>query len=175
MQIRRPIVANFLFINKTAKSYEEIAPSPPLQSREAKRESSFFPLPLAEAGPDLCLLLLLRWREEVGISFLVSWRVDRVVLVPGGGEWKVRSPLRVNKVRLSPSPGAASGGAEVRVAEFCLCATARGFLSRRSVGSCGFLSRGAGVCVWVLSFILSPAGRGGEGRRWGSRSSSPGV
>ena len=100
---------------------------------------------------------------------LVSWRVDRVGLVPGGGEWKVRPPSRVNKVRLSPSPGAASGGAMVRAAVIYLCASAGGFLPRRSVDRAGSSPCVLAAQVLVLRFvlfILPPAGRGGEGRRW---------
>ena len=100
---------------------------------------------------------------------LVSRHVDRVGLVPGGGEWKVRPPSRVNKVRLSPSPGAASGGAAVRAAAFYLCALARGSLPRRSVDRAGFCPCVLVAQVLVLripDFILPLAGRGGEGRRW---------
>ena len=113
-------------------------PSATIES-EAKREQSRDPLLSAGARPNLCLLPSLRRREEVGISVLVSRRVDRVSLFPGGGKWKVWPPLRVNKLPLSPSLGGAVGGAEVRAAWIYLLAEAGGLLSRRSVGSRGLV------------------------------------
>jgi hypothetical protein len=84
--------------------------------REAKRERSrISPNPAGEDA-DPGLLRSLRRREEVGIPFLCLWRVDRVWLVPGGGDLEGLSPFRYNNPPLFPLLGAALGGAELKVA-----------------------------------------------------------
>ena len=132
-----------------------------LQSQSGeKRASPCSPSPRRSEAGSLPFSSLRR-REVVGIWFLVSWPVVRVGLVPGGAERMARRPFRVNKVLLSPSLGAASGGADVRAVVWCLVAAARGSSSRRF--------------VWIVRFSVrstfcscAPAGRGGEGscRSW---------
>ena len=139
--------ACFRFHHENLRSRKRF-PLPSLYStfERGDREKEKFPLLTAGAGADPRLLLSLRRRGEAGVSFPVTWLVDRVVRgLSGGGSGRDSAPVWRNKFVPLPLPRR----------------------RRRVGGAVGPPACGSGV---LCSGLISTSSCGGEGvvRRFGT-------